>query len=84
MVETCSIFVFDLALLLFTIIHASSTFPGTFLKLVGGSGGWSKVTLVFCFDPKPKFSSFDLDFDQAEQNAKSKEFLNEDKAGRCL
>ena len=78
------IFVFDLALLIFlTIIHASS-FPGTFLKLFGGSGGWSKVTLVFCFDPKPKLSSVDLDFDQAEQNAKSKEFLKEDKAGPCL
>ena len=26
-----------------------------------------KVTLVFCFGPKPKFCSFDLDLDQAEQ-----------------
>ena len=29
--------------------------------------GGSKVTLVFCFGPKPKFYSFDLDLDQAEQ-----------------
>ena len=33
----------------------------------GSGGGWSKVTLVFCFGPKPKFCSFDLDLDQAEQ-----------------
>ena len=26
-----------------------------------------KVTLVFCFGPKPKFRSSDLDLDQAEQ-----------------
>ena len=25
-----------------------------------------KVTLVFCFGPKPKFCSFNLDLDQAE------------------
>ena len=30
-------------------------------------GGGLKVTLVFCFCPKPKFCSFDLDLDQAEQ-----------------
>ena len=30
-------------------------------------GGWSKVTLLCCFGPKPKFCSFDLDLDQAEQ-----------------
>ena len=30
-------------------------------------GGGLKVTLVFCFGPKPKFCSFDLDLDQAEQ-----------------
>ena len=33
----------------------------------GGGGGWSKVTLVFCFGPKPKLVFFDLDLDQAEQ-----------------
>ena len=30
--------------------------------------GGLKVTLVFCFGPKPKFGSIDLDLDQAEQN----------------
>ena len=30
-------------------------------------GGCLKVTLVFCFGPKPTFCSFDLDLDQAEQ-----------------
>ena len=30
-------------------------------------GGGLKMTLVFCFGPKPKFSSFDLDLDQVEQ-----------------
>ena len=30
-------------------------------------GGGLKATLVFCFGPKPKFCSFDLDLDQAEQ-----------------
>ena len=29
--------------------------------------GCFKVTLGFCFGPKPKFCSFDLDLDQAEQ-----------------
>jgi hypothetical protein len=29
--------------------------------------GGSKVTLLFCFGPKQKFCSFDLDLDQAEQ-----------------
>ena len=33
-------------------------------------GGGSKVTLVFCFRPKPKFCSFDLDLDQAEQKCR--------------
>jgi hypothetical protein len=32
-----------------------------------GGGGGLKVTLVFCFGQKPKFCSFDLDLDQAEQ-----------------
>ena len=32
--------------------------------LVAGLG--FQVTLVFCFGPKPKFCSFDLDLDQAE------------------
>ena len=52
----------------------TSTCPGTSLKVfggwwwvVGGGGGGSKVNLVFCFGPKPKFCSFDLDLDQAEQ-----------------
>ena len=36
--------------------------------MVGGGGGL-KVTLVFCFGPKPKFCSLDLDLDQAEQYA---------------
>ena len=31
-------------------------------------GGCLRVTLVFCFGPKPKFCSLDLDLDQAEQN----------------
>ena len=31
-------------------------------------GGGLKVTLVICFGPKPKFCSFDLDLNQAEQN----------------
>ena len=35
--------------------------------VVGGGGGGLQVTLVFCFGPKPKFCSFDLDLDQAEQ-----------------
>ena len=30
-------------------------------------GGGYKVTLVFCFCPKPKVCTFDLDLDQAEQ-----------------
>ena len=32
-------------------------------------GGWVvlQVTLLFCFRPNPKFCSFDLDLDQAEQ-----------------
>ena len=34
---------------------------------MGGGGGGVKVILVFCFGPKLKFHSFDLDLDQAEQ-----------------
>ena len=30
-------------------------------------GGCLRVTLVFCFGPKPKFCSFDLDLDQDDQ-----------------
>ena len=38
--------------------------------VVGGGG--SKVTLVFCFGPKPKLCSLDLDLDQAEQKVGNK------------
>ena len=33
--------------------------------------GGLNVTLVFCFGPKLKFCSFDLDLDQAEQKMKT-------------
>ena len=32
-----------------------------------GGGGGLKVIMVFIFGPNPKFCSFDLDLDQAEQ-----------------
>ena len=35
--------------------------------MVVGDGGL-KATLVFCFGPRTKFCSFELDLDQAEQN----------------
>ena len=44
----------------------SLTVFGGWVVGVGGGGGL-KVPLVFCFGPKPKFCSFDLDLDQAEQ-----------------
>ena len=37
------------------------------MVVVVGGGWWLKVSLVFIFGPKPKFCSFDLDLDQAEQ-----------------
>ena len=37
------------------------------MVVVVAVGGGLKVTLVFCFGPKPNFCSFDLDLDQAEQ-----------------
>ena len=43
-----------------------------------GGGGGLKVTLVFCFGPKPKFCSFDLDLDQAEQKTKGRNIYKED------
>ena len=44
-------------------------------------GGWfSQVTLVFCFGPNPKFCSFDLDLDQAEQYSPLME-VGENKTG---
>jgi hypothetical protein len=46
----------------------SGTIPSGRKVCVGG--GWSvgsTVTLVLCFGPEPKFCSFYLDLDQAEQ-----------------
>ena len=40
--------------------------PGSASKVCVVVGGL-KVTLVFCFGPNPKFCSFHLDLDQAEQ-----------------
>jgi hypothetical protein len=42
----------------------ASTFSGTFLKVFGGGARW---VVEGDFGPKPKFCSFDLDLDQAEQ-----------------